>query len=67
MDIPSVQGGNHYPGVNQRHEGLILAFPSVGIPTPGKTYNNTKVAAKDLPKFDQELMELFKAYNVKIK
>ena len=41
-----------------------MTYPSVGIPTPGKTYNNTKVATKDLPKFDEEFMELFKAYNV---
>ena len=35
-----------------KHEELTFKYPTVGIPIPGNTYNFTKVAEKDLAKFD---------------
>lgn len=56
---------------NHRHDGRTFPYPTIGIPTPGtsllilgKTYNATKVAFKDLYNFDEQLLEIFKPYNV---
>ena len=38
----------------------------MGIPVPGKSYNNTIVERKDLDIFDEEINQLFKPYNVKM-
>eukprot|EP00178_Gracilaria_changii_P007821 TRINITY_DN24368_c0_g1_i1.p1 TRINITY_DN24368_c0_g1~~TRINITY_DN24368_c0_g1_i1.p1 ORF type:complete len:125 (+),score=5.01 TRINITY_DN24368_c0_g1_i1:228-602(+) len=48
---------------NHRHDGRTFPYPTIGIPTPGKTYNATKVAQKDLYNFDEQLLEIFKPYN----
>lgn len=46
-----------------RHDDLTFSYPTVGIPIPGKKYNNTKVEQKDLSKFDDEINRLFKPFN----
>jgi len=39
----------------------------VGIPIPGNYFNATRVPDKDLKKFDQVILDLFKPYNVTLK
>ena len=59
--------GNHKLSENHRHDDETFSYPTVGVPVPGKKYNNTKVEPKDLEAFDNEINELFKPYNVSTK
>jgi hypothetical protein len=63
MKVP-LASGYHEVHQNHKHEGLTFPYPTMGVPIVGKTYNSTKVADKDLAKFDDEINWLFKPYNV---
>ena len=63
INVPTV-AGFHEPNQNHKHEGITFLYPTLGIPVPGNTYNNTKVAPNDLAAFDDQVNALFKPYNV---
>jgi hypothetical protein len=63
ITVPLAEGV-HEPRDSHKHLNLTFDYPTLGMPEPGKRYNATPVAAKDLPIFDAEINELFKPYNV---
>lgn len=65
IEIPTTDK-HHGKLTTHKHNELIFSFPTVGIPEPGKTYNNTPVKDLDLPIFDELLNDLLKPYNVKV-
>lgn len=40
------------PHTSKSDKDFTFAYPTVGIPLPGQKYNKSKVAKKDLAKFD---------------
>jgi hypothetical protein len=62
----SPEGEDHYPNSLHKHNQLTFSYPTVGIPEPGKRYNNTPVERSDLVLFDELLNEMLKPYNVEI-
>ena len=36
------------------------------MPQPGQKYNSTKVKKEEMDKFDEELLEILKPYNVRL-
>ena len=43
---------------------LTVAYPTVGVPKTGASYNSSKVARKRQAEFDHATNELFKPYSV---
>ena len=68
MSVAPFQHPSPSHSVNYRHKHNLgpFTYPTLGIPTPGKIYNSTKVSRKDLPSFDDKLNQLFKPYNVSL-
>lgn len=56
--------GEHQPSFSHVDGAPTFSYPTVGVPEPGKTFNNTPVAKDGFIAFDSEINELMKPYNV---
>ena len=62
--MPLAYDGEHSVSSRHQHNEFVFNYPTVGIPTPGNKYNDTKVKPEELNTFDETFLSLFKPYNV---
>jgi hypothetical protein len=56
--------GDHLPSPSHIDGTPTFAYPTLGVPEPGKTFNNTPVGRDGFIAFDSEINKLMKPYNV---
>ena len=68
MEYPKAAPGVDHRTTPEHHDNRDLTFPyrTMGIPTPGQKFNFTPVPRDKLYKYDEQFMELFEPYNVKL-
>jgi hypothetical protein len=63
FEVPLVTKGQHNLEFHD-HPQFTFPYPTMGIPIPGNTFNNTPVPKEKLAEYDRTINELFKPYNV---